>query len=171
MRFLNQHGLINNSQNFHLILGNILKPTLMKTQLKFTFFNAIIVALFVSTVFISCGDDDPITLGDSSATFTELNTCDIGSGSLATRFSFTIPYETSGDVTISKVLFDINWSSGDTDNSQTTNFNDTGSRIEYNWCYRYGSEDWVEITHRLELSDGTTSNSSTVTIDKPDGAN
>lgn len=139
--------------------------------INITLLKTLVVAIFFTTVFTSCGDDDPITIKDSSATFTDLNTCDIGSGALATRFSFTIPYDKAEDVTISKILFEINWSNGDTDNSETTNFNDTGSQIEYTWCYRFGSDDWVEIVHTLELSDGTVSNSSAVTINKPDGAN
>jgi len=138
--------------------------------MKISYFKAFLTVILFSALLMSCGDD-AITATSSSFTFDELNTCDIGSGSMATRFNFTVGYDASSDIKVSKVLFVINWSSGDTDSGETTNFTDSGGEILYSWCYRYGSEEWVEIVHTLETEDGMVSNSSSVQINKPDGAN
>ena len=122
--------------------------------MKILHLRTLAIALFCSVLFCSCGGDE-VTTTNSSATFDELNTCDIGSGDNATRFTFTVNYDSESDSPVSKVLFDINWSSGDTDNAETSNFTDSGSSITYSWCYRFGSEEWVEISHRLETEDGT----------------
>ena len=141
-------------------------PTRFDMPIRF-----ICIALLSTFLFSGCGDSDDITANSSSFSFIQLNTCDIGSGDLATRFNFRVNYDAALDVQISKVLFDIEWSSGDSDSAETSSIDDLATSVEYSWCYRFGSEDWVEITHRLVTSNGTESNESVVRIDKPDGAN
>ena len=127
---------------------------------------------FVAVVFNSCGDDDSfVNAQTSSFTFDELNMCDIGGTVTATRFTFTIDYDASEGTEIEEVRFDIDWSSGDSDDADTGSLTDTGSSVEYSWCYRFGSEEWVRITHTLVTADGKESNTSVVQIDKPSGAN
>ncbi|MEM9547467.1 MAG: hypothetical protein AAGA77_15920, partial [Bacteroidota bacterium] len=89
----------------------------------------------------------------------------------ATRFTFNIDYETPDEIEISKIEFDLEWSGGDSDEAETSSFTNMGTHIEYSWCYRFGDEEWVEITHRLVTANDTKSNPSVVRIDKPDGAN
>lgn len=131
------------------------------------------IAIFFSTLFISCGDDSEnfITAKTSSVTFDDLNTCDIGSGLPATSFDFIIDYDASDNIEITKILFELTWTSGESESVETTDFTDTGAQIEYDWCYRFGSDDWVEISHRLETKNDKKSNSSLVRVNKPDGAN
>ena len=122
-------------------------------------------------LFVSCGGDDDVTANTSTVTFDELNMCDIGSGLMATRFNFRIDYETAEGIEVSKIEFELEWTSGDSDEAETSSFVDMGTHVEYSWCYRFGSEDWVEITHTLVASDGSKSNTSVVRINKPEGAN
>lgn len=138
-----------------------------------TLLKIMVVTTFVSALFISCGDDSEnfITAKTSSVTFNDLNTCDIGSGLPATSFDFIIDYEASDNIEITKILFDLKWTSGESESTETTEFTDTGMQIEYDWCYRFGTDDWVEITHRLETKNDKKSNSSVVKVNRPAGAN
>lgn len=72
---------------------------------------------------------------------------------------------------IDKIIFDLKWSDGDVGNGVKTSFNDMGQSIEYDWCYKFGTEEWVEITHRLVTKQGTISNPSIIRINKPEGPN
>ncbi len=133
----------------------------------------LIIAIIFSSLIVSCGDDSDsfITAQASSFTFNELNTCDIGGTTLATSFDFTIAYDASENTKIAKVLFDLEWSNGDSESSETTDFSDLGTRIEYDWCYRFGNDDWVEITHRIVTENDLTSNTSVIMVTRPEGAN
>ena len=139
----------------------------MKTILRVIF-----VATFFSAILISCGDDSEefITAKTSTFSFDVLNTCDIGSGALATSFDFVIEFEASDNIEVSKILFDLKWSNGDTESTETTEFSATSTRVEYDWCYRFGG-DWVEITHRIETKNDITSNESVIKVNRPVGAN
>ena len=138
-----------------------------------TLLKIVVVTTFFSTLFISCGDDneDFITANATTFTFNELNTCNIGSGLPATSFDFVIDYEASENIEITKITFDLDWSNGDSESTETTEFNDLGTRIEYDWCYRFGGDDWVEITQRIVTNNDLTSNSSVIRVNRPDGAN
>ncbi|MEB2778140.1 hypothetical protein SYJ56_22705 [Algoriphagus sp. D3-2-R+10] len=132
----------------------------------------VMVLYFMTLSGCSMDESQPfITVKPSTATFDEINTCNINSCCLATRFEFTIGFEASSGTKINKILIDIKWSDGDESARETTDFNNTGSGINYNWCYKFGNEDWVQVTHRLVGDGGITSAPSMVQINKPDGAN
>lgn len=118
------------------------------------------------------GSDVFINAKVSTSTFEQLNTCDIGSCCLATDFDFTITYEKSSGIALDKIIFDLKWSDGDTETSVKENvFSDSGTSVVYDWCYKFGNDDWVEITHRLVTKQGIASNTSVVRLNKPSGAN
>lgn len=151
-----------------------MKPCRIIQYKNTTILRTIVVACLFSLLFISCGDDESdnfITAKSTTFIFNELNTCDIGSGLPATSFDFNIDYDASDNIEITNILFDLKWSGGDTESTETNEFTDTGMRIEYDWCYRFGNDDWVEITQRLETKNDITSNTSVIKVNRPDGAN
>ena len=132
--------------------------------------------LLCTTLCFNCSEDDDgpdlfIIAMTSTSSFDDLNTCHIDSGALATMFDFTIPYEASDGIAINKVVFDIEWSNGDTGSAESNEFINTGTDVLYNWCYRFATDEWVEITHRLETEQGITSNPSVIRVFKPQSAN
>ena len=124
---------------------------------------------------LGCSKDDDsagvLEAMPTEVTFTALNTCDIGGCCLATEFDFTISYESSNGSKINKIMVSIIWSDGDTDTFETDDFNDSGTVITYDWCYRFSDSEWVDVTHVLVGKDGSKSNSSLVRVDKPEGGN
>lgn len=134
---------------------------------------AVVILLLTALTGCNKNNDESsfITAKVSTSMFEELNTCDIGSCCPATRFDFTITYEASSEVEIDNIIFDLKWSDGDLDNSVETIFSDSGTSIKYDWCYKFGIAEWVEITHKLVTKQGTISNSSIVRLHKPEGAN
>lgn len=135
-----------------------------------------LILLLMGTV-LGCSKDDGgsdffITAKASTSSFEQLNTCDISSCCLATEFDFNVVYEASSGIEIDKIIFDLKWSDGDTETGvKEAVFSDSGTSVVYNWCYKFGDDDWVEITHRLISKQGITSNTSVVRLNKPEGAN
>ena len=143
------------------------------TQIGLSIRSGLVMILYLMTL-LGCSKDEPqpfITVKSSTATFDEINTCDINSCCLATQFEFTISFEAASGTKINKILIDTKWSDGDEGAKETTDFGSTGSGINYNWCYKFGNEDWVQVIHRLVGDGGITSAPSMVQINKPDGAN
>lgn len=125
-------------------------------------------------ILINCSKDETepsISIEPISVSFTEINTCDINSCCLATRFAFNVGYRSTGGVKVSKVLADLTWSDGEESSNETKSFKDTGSGINYKWCFKFGNADWVQVTNRLVSEDGVTSAPSMVKVNKPEGAN
>ena len=135
----------------------------------------LVVLLLVAI--ISCNKDDGssevfITTKASSSSFEQLNIYDINSCCLATEFDFTIVYQASSGIEIDKIVLDLKWSDGDTETGIQENvLNDFGTSVVYDWCYKFGNDDWVDITHKMVTKQGITSNISVVGLKKPNEAN
>ena len=138
------------------------------------FISSMIVLLGVAIIGCS-SDDDPNINGSINAqaqTFTVngINNCNtsIGDGS---TLVFEIPYTTSDGINITKLLIKSTVSDGGTQDAVNTQFSNTNNVIGWVSCFTFGSQDWVEYGVRLEASDGSISNTSTVRVNKPNGAN
>ncbi|MGI9542159.1 MAG: hypothetical protein ACR2MX_02810 [Cyclobacteriaceae bacterium] len=157
----------------HLNVGTALNLGWENLMAQKAFSKCFLICLLALFTF-SCSDDEPtisITTQASTVSFGDLNTCDIGSGDMATLFEFTIPYQASSAIEIEKVITDWKWSNGDQGTNEETNLNNNGASVVYDWCWRFGTLDWVELSARLVTKQGVTSNSSVVRLNKPDGAN
>ena len=131
------------------------------------------VVLFLLAV--SCKDDDvrPLSASSGGSSFDELNMCDIGSGAMATVFDFQIELTAPPTIPLGGVEFDLEWSDGDTSDDIFENDLDiSGSTVEFDWCFRFGSTDWFEIKATIVDDDRKPlSNSVTIRVNKPAGAN
>ncbi len=136
-----------------------------------------ILLIILSLLMLNCSDDDGtveefLSVLPSLVSFNAINTCDIGDPCcLATEFDFRIGYEANGDTELNNIQVSILWSDGDTDTFETDDFNDFGTEVVYDWCYRFGESAWVEVTHVLVGRTGARSPASSVRVEKPDGAN
>lgn len=125
-------------------------------------------------LFISCSKDDEgsstsITASAQTFQLNGINNCNTSSGSGST-FVMTIPYTSSDGVTIEKLQINTKVSDGDSDSDTNTQFTDTGTSIVWAICFRFGPQSWVEYEVKLEGSGGSSSNATTVRINKPNGA-
>ena len=132
--------------------------------------------LILSALAVQCSkDDDPQDLisavQPALTSLSGLNTCDIGGCCLASEFDFSISYTASDGTEIVKINFDLVWSNGDTDSATENDLADSGAKVDYNWCYRFGDLDWVDVTHTLVSKNGAKSPPSKVRLMKPEGAN
>ena len=140
-------------------------------------YRTFVLVLFLYLTIASCSSDDEgpvpvITTQATTATFDDLNGCDINDGGpFATLFDFTIPYNTTAPVEIDRITTDWEWETGNSGTNQETSFNDTGAAIIYDWCWRFGDDNWVDLTSRLVTKEGIISSSSSIRLTKPDDAN
>nr|WP_299486887.1 hypothetical protein [uncultured Allomuricauda sp.] len=138
-------------------------------KLKNTLFY--IALLFVG---ISCSSDDEsnlsITANAQSFQLNGVNNCDL-SGGTGSTFVMTIPYTSSDGVDIQKLQIKTKVSDGGSESKTNTQFTDNGTSIVWATCFRFGSQTWVEFEVTLEGSGNSSSNITTVRIDKPAGAN
>lgn len=134
----------------------------------------ILSVLLLALIFMGCSDDDDFALSASSggATYDTVNTCG-NTAPYLTRFDFAIELESPPTEDLGGVEFDIEWSDGDIVEDR---FEDdliiTGSVVEFDWCFRFGSTEWIELHCTiLDEDDNVLSNEVTIRADKPDGAN
>ena len=135
-------------------------------------YNSIFTVLII--LFFGCSKDNEESNGSINASpqtfeLNGINNCDTTSGTGST-FVMTIPYTSSDGVVIERLQINTRVSNGDTENSENSQFTDTGSSIVWAVCFRFGPQDWVEYEVRLEGSNGSLSNASNVRINKPNGA-
>lgn len=139
---------------------------------------SVLIIVFSTILILGCDKDDdmrPLSANSGGFTFDSLNTCDIGSGANATVFTFQIELESvpMQELDLDGVEFDLEWSDGDTSEDI---FEDdiiiSGSTVEYDWCFRFGSTDWFEVKPVIVDSDrNPLSNAVTIRVNKPAGAN
>lgn len=133
------------------------------------------LAICLTIILISCSDDEPdilVTTQSTTVSFGDLNTCDINDGGkFATLFEFTIPYQASSGIEVEKITTEWQWSTGNSGTNEETNFSNTGTSVVYDWCWRFGEDDWVDLTARIVTKQGVTSSPSTLRLNKPAGAN
>ena len=126
-------------------------------------------------VSVSCSDDEPtisVTTQSTTLSFGDLNTCDINDGGkFATLFEFTIPYQAASAIEVEKITTDWQWSSGNSGTNEETNFSNTGTNVVYDWCWRFGEDEWVDLTARIVTKQGVISSPSTLRLNKPVDAN
>jgi hypothetical protein len=133
--------------------------------------------ILLISVSLSCSkDDDPkvdIETQPAEVSFVDVNTCQSPfGGSLHTNFFFTIPYKTaSPDVKIQKIHYSVSVAGKAVGEKDDYTFNDTGTEIIFSICIRFAGAPEIDVTSTLISTDGRQSNSSTVKIDKPAGAN
>ena len=128
--------------------------------------------------FASCKDDSTssampiVEITDGSYTVIEINDCDIG-GDPATEFLFELIYNASSDIDIDGVEFDDLFSSGqEIENNFEDDLDVSGNSLSFDWCYRFGSNEWVELTLKiLAENEQVESNEYTLRVDRPEGAN
>ena len=136
-----------------------------------------ISVIIFALLMLNCSNDDGtvedfLSVLPSQVSFTAINTCDIGDACcLATEFDFRIGYEANGDTQVNNIQVSILWSDGDSDTFETDDFNDSGTEVVYDLCYRFGKSEWVEVTHLLVGRTGARSPASIVRVEKPEGAN
>ena len=147
-----------------------------KTKNRYRQLFILMLSTLVGTILLGCNNDDVgenafITAEATELNFDELNTCDIGSDLMATLFVLTIPYKTSSGNEVDKIEIDMKWSNGDEDSNVEGNFTLENSKAYYDWCFRFGDTEWIEVTTRLVGKQGIKSNPSLIRIVKPEGAN
>lgn len=141
--------------------------------------NLFTTSILLFFILISCKDnsssssDITVTITNGTAAPIELNQCNIGSGSLATEFLFLLEYQSSDEIDIDGVEFDLTWSDGDgSQNIFENSFSDDNNILDFDWCFRYGSTEWFEIDVKILAEDEEIeSNEYTIRVDRPEGAN
>lgn len=126
-------------------------------------------------VLTNCSKDDgaaesAIKAQKTTVSIEGVNNCSTSIGD-GTILSLLTPYTAADGLVISKIRLKATVSNGESNESTTTNFTDSGSTIALDGCFTFGSQDWVEYEVRLEANDGSLSNTSTVRVNKPNGAN
>jgi len=149
----------------------IFKKDELKVYKKLWWFMLLIIAVLIT---VSCSKDDEgtsffVTTSNSNFTITSINNCSTSSGP-GTILRVHTPYQLSDSQTIEKLLIRTMVSNGETEENSVTTFQDDGSKTTFANCFRFGSQAWVEFQIRLESSEGVISNTSTIRIDKPNGA-
>lgn len=135
----------------------------------------LMLALFVLAI-ASCSKDDAepdIRITNGSSSFDVLNDCDIGSGPLATLFTFTLNLAALPAEDIDGIEFDLEWEDGsESQNLFDDNFDIIGNSLEFDWCFRFGSLNWFEIRAKVLADDERQeSNEVTIRVNRPSGAN
>lgn len=140
------------------------------------------MAIFiVFMTMISCKDNSTnnnspsIEINDATATLFQLNTdgCDFGSGNIGSAFLIELNIDSSSDIEIDGIEFDITFVGGaEFENSFTDDFDLTNDGLEFIRCFRFGETQEVIMDIRILANDETIeSNEITISIDRPDGAN
>ena len=126
-------------------------------------------------LFLSCKKDDarPLNATTGGFSYEVLNDCALSSGSNGTRFDFQIELASAPTIPFDGIEFDVVWADGDVSNDRyDDDFIITGSTVEFDWCFRFGSLDWFEVKPTILDADGKAlSNEITIRVDKPAGAN
>lgn len=134
----------------------------------------IIIAFLILT---SCSDDDEVQptvrIVDGMSSYDVLNDCNIGSGDLATDFNFDLDIETTGNIEIDGVEFDIEWSDGSESlNRFEDNFVVVGNSLLFDWCFRFDYTEWFDLKITLLAgNEEIESNQFTIRVEKPEDAN
>lgn len=149
----------------------LFKEDEIKVYKKFWWFMLVIIA---ALLVLSCAKDDEgssflVTISDSNFTITSINNCSTSSGA-GTILRVNTPYQLSEGQTIERLLIRTMVSNGETEENTVTTFQDDGSKTTFANCFRFGSQTWVEFQIRLESSEGVVSNTSTIRINRPNGA-
>jgi len=149
----------------------IFKKDELKVYKKLWWLMLLIIAVLIT---ISCSKDDEgtnlfVTTSNSSFTITAINNCTTSSGA-GTILRVKTPYQLSDGHSIEKLLIRTMVSNGESEENTVATFQDDGSTTTFANCFRFGSQDWVEFQIRLESSEGVISNTSTLRINKPNGA-
>ena len=143
----------------------------MKSYLKIVF------VLLVSCHLTACSDDDSpspqfkILSGTSS--YEDLNECSFSGGNPGTEFYFHLQLQPAdANASVDKISFDLLWDDGDNEkNIEEDDFTIVDNTLTFDWCFRYGSSEWFEVTVRVIDENNVKSNSQKIRVDKPDGAN
>jgi hypothetical protein len=134
------------------------------------------LALILIFLVTSCSKDDPgptifIKTEKAQVSFVKVNTCHAGGGVYYTEFDFIIPYQTSStDIEIEKIIYSIKAGTSSTEKEDYT-FSDSGSQLSFPLCFKFGGAPAIDYTATLVSTEGLKSNTTTVTIDAPPGAN
>lgn len=141
----------------------------------FKMIQILITAALFGFVLAGCSKDDdggdgPIKAQKTTVTIDGVNNCSTSLGD-GTILSLVTPYVVTDGLVITKIRLKATVSNGESEESTTTNFTDTGSTIELEGCFTFGSQQWVEYELRLEVTGGLLSNPSTIRVNKPIGAN
>jgi len=123
-----------------------------------------------------CGDDEKpsvfVNAAPAEVSFTEINKC-LGGGVARTEFFFAIPYETSANQQIDKIIYSVK-ASGDpgtpAENEKDT-FEDTGTQIKFSLCFQFGSAPSIDFKYTLVSANDIKSAPRTTIINRPAGAN
>lgn len=140
--------------------------------IKRTWFLTLLVAFN-----FSCSKDDPepavyIKVQDTGVSFTDANNCHVGGGIYYTQFDFTIPYETSPDIEIEKIIYSTAVEGVNTTlPKEKTTFDQDATEINFSLCLKFGNAPYIDFTTSLMSKDGLKSNEKTVRIDRPTNAN
>ena len=131
----------------------------------------------LSLLMVSCDKDDddvrPLSAKSGSSSFDMLNGCDIGSGPMATEFIFEIELAMAPTMQLGGVEFDVEWADGDVSEDRfEEDIIISGTTIEYDWCFRFGSLDWFEVKATVVDDDrNPLSNEVSIRVNRPAGAN
>lgn len=134
----------------------------------------LMLLIMAALIAISCSKDDEgsnlfVTVSNSTFTVTSINNCSTSSGA-GTILRVNTPYQLSDGQSIEKLLIRTTVSNGESEENMVATFQDDGSKTTFANCFRFGSQAWVEFQIRLESSEGVVSNTSTIRINKPNGA-
>ena len=124
-----------------------------------------------------CGDDDEkptvfVNAAPTEVSFTEINKC-FGGGAAHTEFFFAIPYETSANQQIDKVIYSVKASGdpGTPAENEKDDFEDTGTQIKFSLCFQFGGAPSIDFKYTLVSVNGIKSAPRTTIINRPAGAN
>jgi hypothetical protein len=143
----------------------------MKTYFK------IFLVLVSSIQLVSCKHDESpspqFQILNGSSSYEDLNECSFSSGNPGTSFDFELDLQPAdGNATVDQISFDLLWDDGDNEkNIEEDDFTIVGNTLTFDWCFRYGSSEWFELTVRVIDSNNVKSNSQKIKVNKPDGAN
>jgi hypothetical protein len=123
---------------------------------------------------ISCSKNEDtgpsafIKTQDIKVTYSEINGCNLA-GTTYTEFYITIPYETSPDIEIEKILFSLSQSiQGE---QQIIDFDNNGLEIGFPLCLKFGLFfPHLDLTTTIVSTNGVKSNPFTYRINRPQGA-
>lgn len=126
---------------------------------------------------VSCGPIPP-ELSNGESEVTGVNDCSFEEGangsSILTSFDYS---DDAGDVTSQDATVEVQTSFGDeftfslTDDFVSRTGDGSSGTITIDWCVRFGDAESWETTNTLVDALGRSSNSVTITVDRPEGAN
>lgn len=138
------------------------------------FASIFLLALTVTSCKDSTSSDSSfIEITEGTYSVVELNNCNIDAGDPATRFQFVLDFESSSEVEIDGIEFDVLFEGGtEVQNLFEDDFDVFGNSVEFDYCFRFGSSSsWVEIYPSILAEDEELeSNEITIRIERPEGA-